>query len=82
MEVLDEKRTNAKDKWMAYHKQISKAYNKKVKPRYLCVGDLNFTVRHVLNRLNASKFAFKWEGMFVNAKNVLTLCLAQKVMRI
>lgn len=40
VEALDEKRQNAKEKWLSYQRQIDRAYNKRVRPRHLKFGNL------------------------------------------
>lgn len=48
LEALEEKRYNTEDKWLSYQKQISKVYNKRVRPKTLNVGDLILkATRHV-----------------------------------
>lgn len=39
VEALEERIRNSEEKWQAHQNQISRAYNKKVKPRSLKVGD-------------------------------------------
>lgn len=45
IETLKERRHTAKTKWLSYEKLISKAYNKRVRPRTLSVGDLVLEAR-------------------------------------
>lgn len=40
VEALEKRRHDTENNWLSYHKQISKAYNKQVKPCSLFVGDL------------------------------------------
>lgn len=40
IKALEEMRHNEENKWLTYQKQTSKAYNKMVRPRNLCMGDL------------------------------------------
>lgn len=43
-------------------RKIDKAYNKKVKPQTLCVGDLLVkTIAYIQKELNAYKIASNWE---------------------
>lgn len=44
VEALEKKRHNADNKLICYHNQTSKAYNKGVKPRALCVDDLDLKI--------------------------------------
>lgn len=63
VEVLQERRHNTENKWLSYQKQISKAYNKKVRPRARYVGGLVLKVAgHVQKCLSVSNFSPKWEG--------------------
>lgn len=65
IEALEEKKEDAESKWSTYQSQISKAYNKLVKPRILKVSDLVLKAGHVKKGSNASKFAPKWEGPYI-----------------
>lgn len=74
-----------KKKWLSYQNQISRAYDKKVRPRILEAGDLALKVAgHVQKVLSASKFAPNCEGpiLFVKptlAVIILSIGLIQKV---
>lgn len=66
IEALEERRQKAEEKWQTYQNQISRAYNKKVKPRSLKVGDLVLKATgHIQKGLNAPKFAPIWEGPYL-----------------
>lgn len=64
---------------MSYIKQVSNAYNKKVRPWTFTVSDIVLKAAgHVQKRLSVSKFAPKWEGPYViheayNSGNVFIL---------
>lgn len=60
VEALKKEKTGEQDKRVSYQKQINKAYNKKVNPPLLCVGDLVLKTAYVQKGLDASKFAPKW----------------------
>lgn len=62
IEALEERRQKAEEKWQTYQNQISMAYNKKLKPCTLKVGDLvHKAAGHIQKGTSASKFAPKWE---------------------
>lgn len=66
VEALDENRQNIEDKWLSCKRQISKTYNKRVRPWPLNVGYLVLEAPgHVKKGLNASKFAPKWEVLYI-----------------
>lgn len=65
VETIEEKRKSAEDRWMINQIRISRAYNKRVKPRVLKVGDLVLKAAgYIQKRTSASKFASKWEGPY------------------
>lgn len=48
VEALDEKRQNTEEKWLSYQRQITRAYNKRLRPKTLKIGDLVFkAARHM-----------------------------------
>lgn len=61
MEILEERRLNAKGKCLSYQEQISKAYNKKVRPRTLC---LLRTSKHIQKGYCALNLLLS-EGLYV-----------------
>lgn len=66
IEAFDERRNNTENRCLTYHKQISKAYNKQVRPWTLSVGDLVLKATgYVQKGLGASKFAPKYEGPYI-----------------
>ncbi|XP_021809298.1 uncharacterized protein K02A2.6-like [Prunus avium] len=66
LESLEEKIAEAEEKMMLYHKTISQAYNRAVKPRSFKHGDLVLRAAEHVRRqvLGPSKFAPPWEGPF------------------
>ena len=67
LEAWKEKRLEAQQCLECYQTQLTKAFNKKVKPRSFQVGDLVFAVRKPINMKNhmGNKFLSKWEGLYV-----------------
>ncbi|KAF7127547.1 hypothetical protein RHSIM_Rhsim11G0065500 [Rhododendron simsii] len=67
LEALDEKRLEAQQQLECYQAQISKAFNKKVKPRSFKFGDLVLALRRpiITNRRTGNKFLSKWDGPYV-----------------
>ena len=67
LEALDEKRLEAQQRLECYQARLTKAFNKKVKPRSFQVGDLVLTVRRPINMKNrmGNKFLSKWDGPYV-----------------
>lgn len=66
VEALEERKQAAENKWLSYQIQISKPYNKRVKPWTVCIGDLVLKpVGHIKKCLSVSKFAPKCEGPYV-----------------
>ncbi|CAL9011859.1 unnamed protein product [Prunus brigantina] len=66
LEALDEKRADAERRAALYHKTVTQAYNRTVKPRSFKQGDLVLkVVEHVRRQVSGpSKFAPQWEGPF------------------
>lgn len=66
-------------------KQITKTYNKKVRDRTLCIGDLALkTAGGIQKGLSAFTFAPNWEGVISSEKSMivvvfLSLNLIQKI---
>lgn len=67
LEALDEKRLQAQQSLECYQARLSRAFNKKVRPRSFKVGDLVLTVRRpiITSRKTGSKFSSKWDGPYV-----------------
>lgn len=65
VEVPEQIRHNAENKWLSYQKYISKAYNKWVRPRTLFCGWLSVKNSWTSQKCLSSKFAPKWEGPYV-----------------
>lgn len=66
VEALKKRRQCSEKRRQAYQNQISRAYDKKVKPRAFKVGDLVLKVAgHIQKGLSVSKFAPKWEGPYL-----------------
>ena len=70
LEGVEEKKGEAEKRIMAYHKRITQAYNRTVKPRQFKEGDLVLrVVEHVRRQISgSSKFAPQWEGPFIVKK--------------
>jgi hypothetical protein len=66
-EALDEKRLEAQQHLECYQARLSRAFNKKVKPRSFQQGDLVLAVRRPINTLHkiGNKFTSKWDGPYV-----------------
>ena len=66
LEALDEKRLEAE----CYQARLSRAFNKKVKPRSFQQGDLVLAVQSPINTLHkiGNKFTSKWDGPYVVQK--------------
>ena len=64
---MDEKRLEAQQRLECYQARLTKAFNKKVKPRSFQVGDLVLAVRRPINMKNrmGNKFLSKWDGPYV-----------------
>ena len=67
LESLDEKRLHAQQKLECYQSRLSRAFNKKVRPRSFQVGDQVLAVRRpiIMTHRTGSKFTSKWEGPYV-----------------
>ncbi|KNA23095.1 hypothetical protein SOVF_027820 [Spinacia oleracea] len=67
LEALDEKRLQAQQKSECYQARLSRAFNKKVRPRSFQVGDMVLAVRRpiITSRETGSKFTSKWDGLYV-----------------
>ena len=67
LEALDEKRLEGQQHLECYQARLTKAFNKKVKPRSFQVGDLVLAVRRPINMKNrmGNKFLSKWDGPYV-----------------
>ena len=64
---MDEKKLESQQRLECYQAQLTKAFNKKVKPRSFQVGDLVLVVRKPINMKNriGNKFLSKWDGPYV-----------------
>ncbi|XP_074291013.1 uncharacterized protein LOC141617754 [Silene latifolia] len=67
LEALDEKRLQAQQKLQCYQAQLSRAFNKKVRPRSFQAGDLVLAVRRsiITSHKPKGKFTSKWDGPYV-----------------
>ncbi|KAL0456187.1 UNVERIFIED_CONTAM: hypothetical protein Slati_0957900 [Sesamum latifolium] len=67
LEALDEKRLEAQQRLECYQARLSKAFNKKVRPRSFQVGDLVLVVRRsiIITHRTGNKFLPKWDGPYV-----------------
>ncbi|KAL0405767.1 UNVERIFIED_CONTAM: hypothetical protein Slati_3890600 [Sesamum latifolium] len=67
LEALDEKRLEAQQRLECYQARLSKAFNKKVRPRSFQVGDLVLAVRRpiITTHRTGNKFLPKWDGPYV-----------------
>ncbi|XP_074283795.1 uncharacterized protein LOC141608333 [Silene latifolia] len=67
LEALDEKRLEAQQKLQCYQARLSRAFNKKVRPRSFQVGDLVLAVRRpiITSHKPVGKFTSKWDGPYV-----------------
>ena len=67
LEALDEKRLQAQQRLECYQARLSRAFNKKVRPRSFQVGDQVLAVRRpiVVSHKTGSKFTSKWDGPYV-----------------
>ncbi|KAL0313206.1 UNVERIFIED_CONTAM: hypothetical protein Sradi_5719900 [Sesamum radiatum] len=67
LEALDEKRLEAQQKLECYQARLSKAFNKKVRPRSFQVSDLVLAVRRpiITTHRTENKFLSKWDGPYV-----------------
>lgn len=67
LEALDEKRLQAQQKLQCYQARMTRAFNKKVRPRSFQVGDMVLAVRRpiITSRKTGNKFTSKWDGPYV-----------------
>ncbi|KAL0462150.1 UNVERIFIED_CONTAM: hypothetical protein Slati_0102600 [Sesamum latifolium] len=67
LEALDEKRLEAQQRLECYQARLSKAFNKKVRPRSFQVGDLVLAVRRpvITTHRTGNKFLPKRDGPYV-----------------
>ncbi|XP_012839468.1 PREDICTED: uncharacterized protein LOC105959853 [Erythranthe guttata] len=67
LEALDEKRLEAQQSIECYQARLSRAFNKKVRPRSFQVGDLVLAVRRpiIVTHKMGNKFTSKWDGPYV-----------------
>ncbi|XP_057793051.1 uncharacterized protein LOC131009656 [Salvia miltiorrhiza] len=67
LEALDEKRLEAQQRLECYQARLSKAFNKKVRPRSFQIGDLVLAVRRpiITTRRVRNKFVSRWDGPYV-----------------
>ncbi|KAM1471163.1 hypothetical protein FF1_041581 [Malus domestica] len=67
LEVLDKRRLEAQQHLECYQARLSKAFNKKVRPRYFQVGDLVLALRRpiITTHKTERKFTSKWDGPYV-----------------
>ncbi|KAK2996611.1 hypothetical protein RJ639_025390, partial [Escallonia herrerae] len=73
LEALDEKRLEAQQRLECYQARLSRAFNKRVRPRSFTVGDLVLAVRRpiITTHRTGNKFTSKWDGPYV-VKEVYT----------
>ena len=64
MEALDEKILEAQQHLECYQEQLSRAFNKRVRPRSFQVRDLVVVMRRPINisHKTRNKFTSKWDG--------------------
>ncbi|KAM1699106.1 hypothetical protein ACFX13_030926 [Malus domestica] len=67
LESLDERRLEAQQHLECYQARLSKAFNKKVRPRSFQTGDLVLALRRpiITTQKTKSKFTSKWDGPYV-----------------
>ncbi|KAM2359444.1 hypothetical protein ACFX1X_008155 [Malus domestica] len=67
LESLDERRLEAQQHLECYQSRLSKAFNKKVRPRSFQTGDLVLALRRpiITTHKTKSKFTSKWDGPYV-----------------
>ncbi|CAM8996545.1 unnamed protein product [Rhodiola kirilowii] len=67
LEALDEKRLQAQQSLQCYQARLSRAFNRKVRPRSFQKGDLVLAVRRpiITSHKTGSKFKAKWDGPYV-----------------
>ncbi|KAM2661510.1 hypothetical protein EV2_023808 [Malus domestica] len=63
LEVLDERRLEAQQHLECYQARLSKAFNKKARPRFFQIGDLVLALRRpiITTHKAKSKFTSKWD---------------------
>lgn len=61
IEALDERRRNEENRWFSYQKQISKTYNKKVRPQTFAIGNLMLKVVGHIQKDKCLKITPKWK---------------------
>ena len=64
---MDEKRLEAQQRLECYQARLSRAFNKKVRPRSLQIGDLVLAIRRpiIISRRMGNKFLSNWDGPYV-----------------
>ncbi|KAL3527706.1 hypothetical protein ACH5RR_012362 [Cinchona calisaya] len=67
LEVLDVKRLEAQQRLECYQTRLSKAFNKRVRPRSFKIGDIVIVVRKpiILAHGGQRKFVSKWDGPYI-----------------
>ncbi|KAM1643188.1 hypothetical protein ACFX2K_013023 [Malus domestica] len=67
LEALDERRLEAQQHLECYQARLSKAFNKKVRPRSFQTGDLVLALHRpiITTHKTKSKFTSKWDGQYV-----------------
>ncbi|XP_070036675.1 uncharacterized protein [Nicotiana tomentosiformis] len=67
LEALDEKRLEAQQNLESYQARLSRAFNKRVRPRSFQVGDQVLAVRRpiITSYKHVGKFTSKWDGPYV-----------------
>ena len=67
LEALDEKRLEAQQRLECYQAHLSRAFNKRVRPRSFQEGDLVLAVRRpiITTHRTGNKFNSKWDGPYV-----------------
>ncbi|XP_068328226.1 uncharacterized protein [Pyrus communis] len=65
LEALDKKKLEAQQHLECYQARLSKAFNKKVCPRYFQTGDIFLALRRpiITTHKTKSKFTSKWDGL-------------------
>ncbi|XP_055961466.1 uncharacterized protein LOC130015405 [Mercurialis annua] len=73
LEALDEKRLEAQQRLECYQARMSKAFNKKVRPRSFQLGDLVLAIRRpkIISRRMGNKFLSNWDGLMLFKKFTL-----------
>ncbi|XP_070028660.1 uncharacterized protein [Nicotiana sylvestris] len=67
LKALDEKRLEAQQSLECYQARLSRAFNKRVRPRSFQVGDQGLTVRRpiITSHKHVGKFTSKWDEPYV-----------------